>query len=369
MEVMSTYKECREQSAENRKKIRTVLLTGNTGYIGTVMTERLKKASYEVVGLDSGLFAENCLYEVPGVALPDKQIIKDVRSIAGKDLDGIDAVIHLAGLSNDPLGELNPALTDEINCESTTRLARLAKSKGIGRFIFASSCSIYGISDSGRAMKEDGELRPLTAYAKAKVAAESELSKLADGSFHPVLMRNATVYGLSPRLRLDLVVNNLLAWAFTTGEVAIMSDGTPWRPVIHVQDFCAAFLAALEAPVDAVHCQAINVGKDEEMYQVREIAEEVRKAVSGSRVKILNKAGNDERSYRVDFSKIKKILPDFRPQWTLKGGIEELLGAYRKHELSRDKFNSDKYFRIRAIKSLMESGRVDKELMFKEVAR
>ena len=347
----------------------TVLLTGNTGYIGTVMTERLKKASYKVVGLDSGLFAENYLYDVPSAAVPDRQIMKDIRNISGEDLDGIDAVIHLAGLSNDPMGELNPALTDEINRKSTVTLARLSKSKGIGRFIFASSCSIYGISDNKTAVKEDGELRPLTAYARAKVDAEAGLAGLADRSFHPVFMRNATVYGLSPRLRLDLVVNNLLAWAVTTGEVNTMSDGTPWRPLVHIQDFCSAFLEALAAPHAAIHCQALNVGKPDGIYQVREIAEEVRKAVSGSKVKILNRTGSDERSYRVDFSKIKKVLPGFKPQWTLDRGIGELLEAYRKYELNLDKFNSDKFFRIRAIRSLMESGRINKELIVKEVTR
>lgn len=350
------------------KKKTRVLLTGNTGYIGTVMTERLKKASYEVIGLDSGLFAGNCLYDVPSAALPDRQIIKDIRRVTGEDLDGVDAVIHLAGLSNDPLGELNLTLTDRINCEATINLARLSRSKGIGRFIFASSCSIYGISDTEHAVNEDGELRPLTAYAKAKVDAENGLASLADGSFHPVFMRNATVYGLSPRLRLDLVVNNLLAWAFTTGEVNIMSDGTPWRPLIHIQDFTSAFLAALEAPLDSIHCQALNVGKDEEIYQVRQIAEEVRVAVPGSKVRILNKAGSDERSYRVDFSKIRKVLPAFKPQWTVRRGIEELLDAYSKYGLNGDKFNSDKFFRIRAIRSLIDSGKIDKELMFREEA-
>jgi nucleoside-diphosphate-sugar epimerase len=355
-----------EQSTENRGKKRTVLLTGNTGYIGTVMTERLRKASYKVVGLDSGLFTANCFYAVPLEAAPDRQITKDIRHVAAEDLDGIDVVIHLAGLSNDPLGELNPALTDEINRESTIRLAKLSKARGIDRFVFASSCSIYGISDNGKAVTEDAELKPLTAYAKAKVDAENELAALADGSFHPVLMRNATVYGLSPRIRLDLVVNNLLAWAFTTGEVNIMSDGTPWRPIIHLQDFCSAFLAALEAPDEKIHCQALNVGRDEEIYQVRQIAEEVRIAVPGSKVRILNKTTSDERSYRVDFSKIKRALPDFRPQWTLKKGIGELLDAYREYELNQVKFNSDKYFRIRALISLIESGRVDKQLLFKK---
>jgi len=350
---------------EDQKMMKTVLLTGNSGYIGSVMTARLKKASYRVVGLDSGLFNDNCFFPLPGDSTPDRQIVKDVRYVAKEDLDGIDAVIHLAALSNDPMGELNPGLTDEINNKSTIRLAKLAKENRVERFIFASSCSIYGVSSADKPIDEKGVVNPLTAYAKAKVKAEEGLTNLADGHFHPVLMRNATVYGLSPRLRLDLVVNNLLAWAYLTREIKIMSDGTPWRPIIHVEDFCAAFIAALKAPADKIHGEAFNVGIDGENYRVKDIAAEVQKALPGSKIMILNNAGPDERSYKVDFSKIKMILPDFKPQWTLKRGIEELLDAYRKHELNRDGFNSDKYFRIRAIRSLIESGKVNKELLFR----
>lgn len=341
---------------------KNVLLTGNTGYIGTVMTRLLNGRSYDVTGLDCGYFGDNCLFPVPRECLPYRQITKDIRNVAEEDLDGIDAVIHLAALSNDPLGELNPSMTEEINYVSTVKLAQLCRRKGIERFIFASSCSIYGISGSHLPIKEDGALNPITSYAKAKVKAEIALAGLAGKGFDPVFMRNATVYGVSPRLRLDLVVNNLLAWAYLTKEVAIMSDGKPWRPIIHIEDFCSAFIAALEAPSEKIHCEAFNVGIDSENYRVNEIAEEVRRAVPGSAVKILNKTGPDERSYKVDFSKIKNTLTGFKPKWSLKEGVAELLEAYKRYGLTTGDFNSAKYFRIRAIRSLMENGVVDNDL-------
>lgn len=353
------------ENLEEMKQRSTILLTGNAGYIGTVMTKFLKERSYKVVGLDTGFFADNCLFPIPADYVPEAQIIKDIRDVSIEDLDGIDAVIHLAALSNDPLGEINPALTDKINFQSTIRLAKLCKEKGVKKFLFASSCSIYGISGTDVPIDEKGVLSPITAYAKAKVRAEEGLGKLADSNFHPVFLRNATVYGLSPRLRLDLVVNNLLAWAYLTGAVAIMSDGKPWRPIIHIEDFCAAFTAVLSAPFEKIHCEAFNVGINEENYQVKEIAEEVRRAVRGSEVKILNKTGSDERSYRVDFSKIKRTLTDFRPRWGLKKGISELLEAYKRHGLTSEDFNSEKYFRIRSIRSLLKEGKIDNNLIIR----
>lgn len=344
----------------------TILLTGNTGYIGTVMTKFLKGESYPVVGLDSDWFGEFSFFSPPDNMQPDRQIIKDIRGVTEEDLEGVDVVIHLAGLSNDPLGEVAPQLTDEINCRATIRLAEMCKARGIDRFIFASSCSIYGKADLDMPINEDGRLNPITAYAKAKVDTERGLAQLADEDFHPVFMRNATVYGLSPKLRLDLVVNNLLAWAYLTGEITIMSDGTPWRPIIHVEDFCRAFVAMLKAPIEKIHCQAFNVGINEENYQIKEIADQIQKILSQSKVKILNESGSDERSYRVDFSKIKNILSDFGPRWNLRKGIMELLEAYRKYNLTLEDFKSDKFFRIRSIKSLLKSGRINKELMWKE---
>ncbi len=347
---------------DRTRRTSTVLLTGNTGYIGTVMTGCLREAGYKVVGLDSDWFKRNTLFPVPEDSRPDTQIVCDIRDVRAEDLDGIDSVIHLAGLSNDPLGEINPRLTDDINHKATMRLAELCRAQGIGRFLFASSCSIYGIAPKDAPIDESGAVNPLTAYAKAKVDAERGLAQMADDGFHPVFMRNATVYGLSPRLRLDLVVNNLLAWAYLMGEIAIMSDGTPWRPIIHIQDFCAAFIAALGAPVEKVQGQAFNVGVDGENYRVREIAEEVNRALPQSTIKILNKTGPDERTYRVDFSKIKTALPGFTPQWDLKKGIAELLEAYRRYGLTREDFESDKYFRIKAVKALRASGELDEEL-------
>lgn len=346
-----------------------ILLTGNTGYIGTVMTKLLKEESFSVVGFDIGWFEDNNFFAVSDYVKPDRQIIKDIRNISEEDLDGINAVIHLSGLSNDPLGEINSALTDEINCHSTIKVAKLCKKRGIERFVFASSCSIYGISSSEDFITEEGVLSPLTSYAKSKVDAEKGLAKLADDNFHPVFMRNATVYGVSPRLRLDLVVNNLSSWAYLTGEIAIKSDGTPWRPIVHIEDFCRAFIAALKAPAEKIHCEALNVGINKENYRVKEIAFEVQKKIPGSKVKILNETGGDERSYRVDFSKIKSALPDFEPRWNLGKGISELLEAYAKYNLTLDDFNSGKYFRIKTIKSFMDSGRMDERLLLRGGAR
>lgn len=346
-----------------------ILLTGNTGYIGTIMTRALKEESFGVVGFDIGWFESNVFFPVSDSSKPDRQIIKDIRGVSEDDLDGIDAVIHLAGLSNDPLGEINSGITDEINRLSTFKLAELCKKRGISKFVFASSCSIYGISSSRDFITEEGALSPLTSYAKAKVEAEKALTGLADGNFHPVFMRNATVYGVSPRLRLDLVVNNLTAWAYLTGEIAIKSDGTPWRPIVHIEDFCRAFVAALKAPTDKIHCEAFNVGIDEENYRVKEIAFEVQKKIPGSKVKILNETGGDDRSYKVDFSKIRKALPDFEPRWNLGKGVSELLEAYARHNLTLDDFNSGKYFRIKTIKSFMDSGRMDERLLLRGGAR
>ena len=343
------------------KDVRTVLLTGNNGYIGTVMT-KLLGASYRVVGLDTGWFEEDCLFPVSDEYKPSRQIIKDIRQIEAGDLEGVDAVIHLAALSNDPLGELNPGLTDEINCRSTIRLAELCKKNKVERFIFASSCSIYGKAATDTPIGEDGALGPITAYAKAKVDAENGLAALAGDNFHPVFLRNATVYGVSPRLRLDLVVNNLLAWAYLTDEITIMSDGTPWRPIVHIEDFCSAFMAAMRAPAEKIHCQAFNVGLDRENYRVRDIAEEIKKVLPKAQIKVLNRTGPDERSYRVDFSKIRDTLQDFRPKWNLRKGIDELLEAYRNFNLTLAGFNSDRYFRIRAVKSLLKEGRLDNNL-------
>ncbi len=337
-----------------------VLVTGNNGYIGPVMTRVLQQAGHAVTGLDSQYFAE-CRFFPPD-SLPSRQIVKDIRGIGERDLEGVSGIIHLAGLSNDPMGEINHELTHDINHHASVRLAEKARSVGVERFIFASSCSLYGIAPGDRPLSEEGTLNPVTAYAKAKAGVEEEVAKLADDRFHPVFMRNATVYGVSPLLRLDLVVNNLVAWACFTGKVSIMSDGTPWRPIVHVEDFCRAFLATLEAPVEKIHNEHFNVGRNEENFQIKEIAERVREVVPGCEVEILNKTGPDERTYRVDFSKIRDALPAFKPSWNLTRGIEELYRAYRDFRMTPEDFQSARYFRVRWIRHLLETGQLDADL-------
>jgi len=330
------------------------------------MTEFLQEHSYKVLGLDCNYYHECELY--PSKIRPFKQIVGDIRDVSEKDLEGVTAIIHLAALSNDPVGELNPSLTHEINCLASVKLARLAKKMGIKRYMFSSSCSLYGIAADNKPLTEEGKLNPITAYAKSKVEAEKEISKLADDNFHPVFMRNATVYGLSPNLRLGLVVNNLTASAYLTGKVAIMSDGTPWRPLVHIEDFCRAFLAVLEAPLEKIHNQVFNVGINEENSQVKDIASQVEKIVDNCQVEILNKTGSDERTYRVDFSKIKDTLSEFKPIWNLKKGIAELYSAYQDFALTQKDFQSPKYFRLRQIKYLLESKKLNSDLKWTKEA-
>lgn len=337
-----------------------ILVTGNTGYIGTVMTRYLQERSYDVVGLDYNYF-EGCDMFPPEVR-PTKQIVKNINDVCANDLEGVSAIIHLAALSNDPLGEINPSLTDNINFKASVRLAELAKEVGIQRYIYSSSCSLYGIAADDSPLTEEGRFNPITAYAKSKVDSEAALSKLASDDFHPTYMRNATVYGISPNLRMDLVVNNLTAWAYLTGKVAIMSDGTPWRPIVHVKDLCSAFLAALEAPVDVIHNEAFNVGINEENYQIKDIAHHVEDIVPDCKAEIQNKMGSDERTYRVDFTKIKTRLPEFRPKWDVRKGIEEIYNAYKKFDLTVQDFESAKYFRLRWIRHLLENKMLDNNL-------
>ena len=340
-----------------------ILITGNNGYIGPVMAKLFQENGYKVIGLDSNYY-QGCDFFPVEKYIPSGQIIKDIRDVNEKDLEGISAVIHLAALSNDPLGELNPFLTSEINDKATINLARIAKKQGIKRFIFASSCSLYGIADDDIPISEEGKLNPITAYAKAKVEAEQGLSKLADDTFHPVYMRNATVYGLSPKLRLDLVVNNLTAYAYLTGRVTILSDGTPWRPLIHVEDFCRAYLAVLHAPIEKIHNQAFNVGQNRENYQVQEVARIVEEIIPNCRVEILNETGPDERSYRVDFTKIMTELSEFNPLWNIKKGVKELYHAFKKNGITLGDFESDQYFRVRKLKNLLETEALDNHLRF-----
>ena len=335
-----------------------ILVTGHNGYIGAVMVPMLVAEGHDVVGLDSDLFAEctfgNGVYPIP-------ELRKDVRDVQASDLDGFDAVVHLAGLANDPLGDLNPIVTYEINHTASVRLARLAKERGITRFIFSSSCSNYGAAGEA-VLNEEAELRPVTPYAISKVRVERDVAPLANAGFSPTFLRNATAYGVSPRLRFDLVLNNLVAWALTTGRVYIKSDGTPWRPIVHIEDISRAVLAVLDAPRETVHNQVFNVGHSAENYQIRDLAEIVRDTVPGCRIEYAADAGPDPRCYRVDFSKLAQTLPRFKPQWNARRGAEELYAAYGKADLKLEEFEGPKYKRIDHIKRLLGLGRLDPTL-------
>jgi len=338
-----------------------VLVTGHAGYIGSVMVPMLVVAGHDVVGLDSGLFAQ-CTFTEGTVTVPE--IGKDVRDVAAPDLEGFDAIIHLAALSNDPLGDLNPELTYRINHEASVRLARIAKESGVPRFLYSASCSSYGTAGDDL-VDETAELHPITPYAISKVRVEQDVAKLADDTFSPTFLRNATAYGVSPRLRFDLVLNNLVAWAFATGRVHIKSDGTPWRPVVHIEDISRAFLAVLAAPREVVHNQALNVGRTEENYRIRDLAQIVQEVVPGSRIEYAGDGGPDPRCYRVDFRKIHRVLPDFEPQWSARRGAGELYAAYRSAGLALEDCEGPRFKRIDHLKHLLATGRVDAALRWR----
>ncbi len=336
-----------------------VLVAGDRGYIGAVLVPFFRAAGHTVEGLDLGLY-EGCDLG-PGPEETRLGPWLDLRDVEPGHCAGYDAVVCLAALSNDPLGHLNPSVTYSINLEGTLRLGRAAKAAGVGRFLFASSCSLYGAAGS-EAVTEDAELFPVTPYGKTKVLAERELSLLADDSFSPTYLRNATAYGFSPRLRLDIVVNNLTAVAMTTGEVRLDSDGSPWRPLVHVEDICRSFLAVLEAPRELVHDEAFNVGRAEDNVQVRDIAAIVSEAVAGSTVSLADDAGPDLRNYRVDFSKLTETFPDLTLRWNVPAGVDELVRAYTDYNFSHDDFVSSTYVRLRRINELISAGIVDETL-------
>jgi nucleoside-diphosphate-sugar epimerase len=340
-----------------------VLLTGHDGYIGAVMTPRLQAAGHEVVGMDSHLF-RGCDF---GRFSPQLKVIdRDIRDVEARDLEGFDAVVHLAAISNDPLGDLNSDCTYAINHRASVRLGRAAKEAGVSRFLYSSSCSVYGAGSPDDVLDESAAFSPVTAYAESKVLVEGDLQKLADDDFSPTYLRNATVYGVSPKLRGDLVVNNLVGWALTTGLVYLKSDGSPWRPLIHVEDVCSAFLAVLAAKRDAVHDQAFNVGKQGENYRIRDVATLVSEAIPGSRIEFAEGAGPDPRCYRVDFGKIARALPSFQPAWTVARGVIQLRDAFRSVGLRREDLEGDRFVRIQRILRLLEAGELESDLRWKE---
>jgi nucleoside-diphosphate-sugar epimerase len=340
-----------------------VLVAGDGGYIGAVLVPFMRAAGHEVAGLDLGLYEGCDLGPASASASAGawRRGVADIREITPDQLAGYDAVICLAALSNDPLGDLNPSATYSVNLDGTLHLARAAKQAGIERFLFSSSCSLYGAA--GKApVSEDAEMFPVTAYGETKVKAERDLALLADDHFSPTYLRNATAYGASPRHRLDIVVNNLTAVAMTTGKVRLESDGTPWRPLVHIEDISRAFLAVLTAPREVVHDQAFNVGRSEDNVQIRDIAEMVREEVPDSALSFAADAGPDLRNYRVDFAKLAETFPDLKLRWSVRDGIRELVSAYTRYSLTYDDFTSSRYVRLRRIKDLLSAGLVDEML-------
>ncbi len=330
-----------------------VLITGHSGYVGRVLTKLLVENNYEVVGCDTNYFPttfdDNDYPEILNIS-------PDIRDITIENLKEIDVVVHLAGLSNDPLGELNSQLTHEINYLSTVKLAELSKNAGVKKFIFSSSCATYGKTST--IVNEESDLEPLTQYAKSKINSEFKILELADDVFYPTILRNATAYGYSPNLRLDIVVNNLTASAFVTGKVKLLSDGTAWRPLLHVEDMANAFLTVMKAQNELAAGQIFNVGNNNDNFSVREIAEQVQEIVPDSKVEFANQSNKDFRSYKVDFDKIAKVL-NFKTKWNLKDGIKQLYDVFIKEKFSESDFHDKKFHRINQLKWLIEEGHLD----------
>lgn len=339
-----------------------ILLTGSCGYIGSVMAPFLIERGHEVIGGDTGYYLDGLLY--PPEKEFETRIVKDIRHVRLEDLEGFDACIHLSELSNDALGRLDPAKTYAINHKGSARFASLAKQAGVQRFLFSSSCSVYGVA-SERLVSEESQTNPQTAYADCKTLMEKELHELADDDFSPTILRNGTAYGASPRMRFDLVVNNLSGHAYTSGEIRMTSDGTPWRPLVHVQDICNAFAHALDTPREIVHNLVLNVGDTEENYQVRQIAEIIAKVFTGSKLSF-GKSDGDDRSYRVSFDKIKEILPGFQCQWNVEKGATELRKIFEQIKLTREDFQFRAFTRLKQLEYLLQTDQINKDYYWRD---
>lgn len=336
-----------------------VLLTGHQGYIGTLLGPMLEAAGHEVIGFDSNLFADGNFGVLPA-RIP--AFDQDIRDAAVDHFRGLDAVIHLAGISNDPLGDLNASCTFDINHRATAHLARMAKLAGVSRFLYASSCSLYGAAGELGLIAEDAPFNPVTPYGVSKVRSEADLRALADHTFSPVFLRCATAYGVSPRLRADLVVNNLVGYAVTQGEIFLKSDGSPWRPLVHIEDISRAYIALLHAPRELVHNEAFNVGRTAENYRVRDVVMMIRDVVPSLSVRFAEGAGPDPRCYQVDCTKLETLIPGYQPTWTVRAGVDELFDAYRRYAITADEFLGPRYLRIKQIKMLQDAGRLDANL-------